>query len=57
MRAMQIAHFGGPEVFEIAEVPVPSPDAGEDLVRLDVRGSTFPTSRGGQVGAVARFPS
>ncbi len=41
MRAMQIAQFGGPEVFEIAEVPVPAPGAGEVLVRLDVAGINF----------------
>jgi len=41
MRAMQIARFGGPEVFEMAEVPVPAADAGEVLVRLEVAGINF----------------
>ncbi len=41
MRAMQIARFGGSEVFEMAEVPVPAPDAGEVLVRLDVAGINY----------------
>ncbi len=41
MRAAQIARFGGPEVFQLAEVPVPTPDAGEVLVRLEVAGINF----------------
>lgn len=34
MRAVRIARHGGPEVLERAEVPVPTPDAGEVLVRV-----------------------
>ncbi len=41
MRAMQIARFGGPEVFELAEVPIPTPDSGEVLVRLEVAGINY----------------
>lgn len=34
MRAVRIARHGGPEVLELAEVPVPTPQAGEVLVRV-----------------------
>ncbi|MFB7878402.1 zinc-binding dehydrogenase [Nocardia sp. NPDC056064] len=34
MRAVQVKEFGGPEVLEVREVPVPQPDSGE--VRVDV---------------------
>lgn len=41
MRAIQITRFGGPEVLEVVDVPVPEPAAGEILVRLDVAGINF----------------
>jgi len=34
MRAVRITRHGGPEVLELAEVPVPAPAAGEVLVRV-----------------------
>lgn len=34
MRAVRIVEHGGPEVLELAEVPVPFPQAGEVLVRV-----------------------
>ncbi|MGW7519853.1 zinc-binding dehydrogenase [Streptomyces sp. NPDC054796] len=34
MRAVRITAHGGPEVLELAEVPVPAPQAGEVLVRV-----------------------
>ncbi|MBA0049707.1 Zn-dependent oxidoreductase [Streptomyces sp. AJS327] len=34
MRAVRITRHGGPEVLELAEVPVPTPGAGEVLVRV-----------------------
>jgi NADPH:quinone reductase-like Zn-dependent oxidoreductase len=34
MRAVRIARHGGPEVLALAEVPVPTPQAGEVLVRV-----------------------
>jgi NADPH2:quinone reductase len=41
MRAIQITRFGGPEVLEPVEVPVPEPAAGEVLVRLAVAGINY----------------
>jgi len=41
MKAIQITEFGGPEVLKLADVPVPVPDAGQVLVRLDVAGINY----------------
>jgi len=41
MRAIRITRFGGPEVLELVEVPVPEPVAGEVLVRLAVAGVNY----------------
>jgi NADPH:quinone reductase-like Zn-dependent oxidoreductase len=38
MRAARIERFGGPEVVEIEDVPVPEPGAGEVLVRVAAAG-------------------
>lgn len=38
MRAIRIVHPGGPEVLELADVPVPDFDAGEVLVRVAAAG-------------------
>jgi NADPH:quinone reductase len=54
MRAIAISRFGGPEVFEMRMLPVPTPDANEVLIALrpagvgswdaDVRGGWWPDS-------------
>lgn len=41
MRAIQISRFGGPEVLEVAELPVPEPGAGEVRVRVTLAGVNF----------------
>ena len=41
MRAVQITRFGGPEVLELVDIPVPRPGAGEILVRLEVAGINY----------------
>ena len=41
MKAIRIARTGGPEVLELAEVEVPSPKAGEILVRHEAVGVNF----------------
>ena len=41
MRAIRIPKFGGPEVLELADVPVPEPAAGEVLIRLAVAGINY----------------
>src|SRR3954469_22169821 len=41
MRAIQQARFGGPEVLELVELPVPEPAAGEVLVHVSRAGLNF----------------
>src|SRR5689334_16583074 len=41
MRAIQQAEFGGPEVLELVEIPVPEPAAGEVLIRVSRAGVNF----------------
>jgi NADPH:quinone reductase len=41
VRAIQIDHYGGPEVINHREVPVPSPGPGEVLIRLAYSGINF----------------
>jgi NADPH:quinone reductase len=68
MRAIQMTEFGGPEVLELAELPVPGPAAGEVLIRVAragvnfadthtrtnsyVRRATLPLVPGGEVAGV-----
>jgi NADPH2:quinone reductase len=41
MRAVQLTEFGGPEVLEVAELPVPEPGPGELLIRVSRAGLNF----------------
>ena len=41
MKAVQIKHFGGPEVLELVDVPVPKPGAGQVLLRVGAAGVNF----------------
>src|SRR3954451_18841661 len=41
MRAIQVKEFGGPEVLELADLPVPEPGPGEVLVRVSRAGINF----------------
>jgi NADPH2:quinone reductase len=41
MRAVQITEFGGPEVLQVAELPVPEPGPGELLIRVSRAGLNF----------------
>ena len=41
MRAIQVKQVGGPEVMELAELPVPEPKANEALVKLAASGVNF----------------
>jgi NADPH2:quinone reductase len=38
MKAIRVQHTGGPEVMEIAEVPLPQPKLGEAVVKVSVAG-------------------
>ncbi len=41
MRAVQMSHFGGPEVFEVIETPTPMPGPRQVLVRVRAAGVNF----------------
>jgi NADPH2:quinone reductase len=41
MKAVRIHKFGGPEVMQVEEVPTPSPQAGQALVRLAAAGLNY----------------
>ncbi|MGX9115948.1 quinone oxidoreductase family protein [Mesorhizobium sp. BHbsci] len=41
MRAIQLNRFGGPDVFDVVEMPKPLPEAGEVLIRVRAAGVNF----------------
>ncbi|MEA2149620.1 MAG: NADPH:quinone reductase [Solirubrobacteraceae bacterium] len=41
MRAIQMSEYGGPEVLQLVELPVPAPSAGEVLIRVSRAGLNF----------------
>jgi NADPH2:quinone reductase len=41
MRAIQLQEFGGPEVLELAEIPIPEPTADQVLIRVSHAGLNF----------------
>jgi NADPH:quinone reductase len=41
MRAIQIEEFGGPEVLQVVDLPVPEADDGEVLIRVDRAGMNY----------------
>jgi len=41
MRAIQMSEYGGPEVLELVELPVPEPEQGEVLIRVNRAGLNF----------------
>jgi NADPH2:quinone reductase len=41
MRAIQMSEYGGPEVLELVELPVPEPGDGEVLIRVNRAGLNF----------------
>ena len=41
MQAVQISKFGGPDVLQTADVPVPVPGPDQVLVKLDVAGVNY----------------
>ena len=41
MRAIQIAHTGGPEVMALRDLPTPEPGSGQALVRIEACGVNF----------------
>ncbi|MGC9197554.1 MAG: quinone oxidoreductase family protein [Acidobacteriaceae bacterium] len=41
MRAIQVTRTGGPEVMELVDLPMPRPEAGEVLVKIEASGVNF----------------
>ena len=41
MKAIEVAHFGGPEALQIADKPVPEPGAGQILIEVKAAGINF----------------
>ena len=41
MKAIQVKQFGGPEVMELVDLPVPEPKANEAVVKLAASGVNF----------------
>jgi NADPH:quinone reductase-like Zn-dependent oxidoreductase len=41
MRAVQITRFGGPEVFDVVDLPDPEPGPGEELFDVSAAGIDF----------------
>ena len=57
MRGVVVPQYGGPEVYEARELPVPRPASGHALVRLEMSGVNFldVTQRKGATGLQAPF--
>ena len=56
MRAIRVSEFGGPEVLKIQEVPDPTPDSGQILVRVKAAGLN-PVDTYIRSGTYARKPN
>jgi NADPH2:quinone reductase len=58
MRAVQIREFGGPEVLELVDLPIPDPAAGEVLLKVTAAGVNFADThqRGNQYVAEQTLP-
>jgi NADPH2:quinone reductase len=58
MRAVQIREFGGPEVLELVDLPIPDPAAGEVLLKVTAAGVNFADThqRGDQYVAKQSLP-
>ena len=41
MKAIQIRATGGPEVLQLAELPIPEPGPGQVLIRVEAVGVNF----------------
>lgn len=55
MRAIQIREFGGPEVMELADVPVPAPGDGEVLIHVSRAGINFADTHQRENSYLAKF--
>jgi len=48
VRAVQITHFGGPEVMDVVDLPEPVPGAGEQLFDISSSGVDFADTHRGE---------
>ncbi len=55
MRAVQITDFGGPEVLELVDLPVPEPDDDQVLIRVSRAGVNFADTHQRENAYVKRF--
>jgi len=55
LRAIQIEEFGGPEVLELVELPIPEPGPGELLVKTELAGINFADTHQRENQYVKRF--
>ena len=55
MRAIQIEEFGGPEVMQVADLPVPEPGDGEVLIRVDSAGVNWADTHARENEYVQRY--
>ena len=55
MRAIQIEEFGGPDVMQITDLPVPEPDDGEVLIRVSRAGINWADTHTRQNDYLARY--
>jgi D-arabinose 1-dehydrogenase-like Zn-dependent alcohol dehydrogenase len=57
MRAIQQREFGGPEVLELVDLPVPEPGDGEVLIRVSRAGMSCRSCPAARSPACARTPA
>src|SRR3954464_984466 len=55
MRAIQIEEFGGPDVMQLADLPVPEPGEGEVLIRVTRAGINFADTHQRENSYLARY--
>jgi NADPH:quinone reductase len=55
MRAIQIEEFGGPDVMRLVDIPVPEPNDGELLVKVDHAGINFADTHQRENSYLAKF--
>src|SRR5947207_697467 len=55
MRAIQIAEFGGPEVLQLVDIPVPEPGEGEVLIEVSHAGVNFADTHQRENSYLARY--
>ena len=55
MRAIQIEHFGGPDVMQLGELPTPVPADGEVLIRVTRAGINWADTHQRENDYIARY--